>query len=192
MERELRWIGGSAAGAIWLYRIIRQRRLDDDYSLADYGLRQSNNPYVSFGSSYHGERNIQGYFLHQKERARRRVLKLEEDKAFGERVQDRKKKRRSAAIAELRKLSFEEGGSVRAKYLEEYKSATNQQRLALIAVDEKYPPEYYPPEWIHLIGDQIQDLPVDLVKKLYDKLSTKTKGEWRRFSQKLQKIEEVQ
>ncbi|WP_300435993.1 hypothetical protein [Christiangramia sp.] len=92
LEREFRWIGGSVAGAIWIYRIINNRRLDDKYDLADYGLRNSINPYVPFGSHYSGVRNIQGYFLHQKERARRRALKLEEDKAFRERVQDRKKK----------------------------------------------------------------------------------------------------
>ncbi|WP_300435995.1 hypothetical protein [Christiangramia sp.] len=89
----------------------------------------------------------------------------------------------------MRKLSFEERGSVRAKYLEEYRSATNQQRLEIIASDEKYPPEYYPPEWSCISEEQIRELPIDLVKKLYDKLSTKTKGEWRRFSQKLQKVE---
>ena len=190
LERELKWLGGSVAGAIWLYRIIKKRRLDGDYSLADYGLRHSDNPYVPFGSHYFGDRNIQGYFLHQKERARRRAIKLEEDKAFHERVQDRRK-RRSAAIAEVRKLSFEERGSIRAKYLERYKSATVQERLELMASDEKYPPEYYPSEWINLTSEQIQKLSIALVKKLYDKLSTKTKGEWRRFSQKLQKILEI-
>lgn len=190
LERELKWLGGSVAGAIWLYRIIRQRSLDDDYSLADYGLRHSNNSYVPFGSSYHGERNIQSYFLHQKERSRRRALKFKEDKEFHERVKDRRK-RRSAAIAELRKLSFKERGSIREKYLEEYRSATIQERLETIASDEKYPPEYYPPEWINLTNEQIRKLPTDILKKLLDKLSTKAKGEWKRFSQKLQIIDAV-
>lgn len=190
LERELKWLGGSVAGAIWLYRIIRQRTLDDDYSLADYGLRHSDNPYVPFGSFYRGERNIQDYFLNQKERSRRRALKLKQDMEFHERVKDRRK-RRSVSIAELRNLSFKDRGSIREKYLEEYRSATIQQRLEIMASDEKYPPEYYPPEWICLSEEQIRELPIDLVKKLYDKLSTKTKGEWRRFSQKLQMIEVV-
>lgn len=190
LERELKWIGGSVAGAIWIYKIISQKRLDDNYSLADFGLKNSVNPYVPFGSYYNGERNIQGYFLHQKERARSKATRLEEDKAFRQRAQNRRK-RRSAAIAELRKLSYEERGSIRAKNLEENRSGTIQQRLEIMAADEKYPPEYYPPEWIHLSRNQIQELPFDLVKKLYDKLSSKTKGEWRRFSQKLQNIEEV-
>ncbi len=189
IEMELKWIGGSAAGAIWVYRVISQRRLDNDYHLADFGLQNSDNPYVPFGSYYSGERNIQGYFLHQKERARRRATKLEEDKNFRDRAQKRRVKR-SVAIAELRKLSYIERGLIRTKFLDEYRFATVQERLERMASDEKYPPEYYPMEWIKLGDDQIEELPVDLVKKLYDKLSTKTKGEWRRFCQKLKKIEE--
>ena len=38
--------------------------------------------------------------------------------------------------------------------------------------------------------EEIEKLPIDLIKKLYDKLSTKTKGEWKRFGHELQKLDD--
>ena len=39
LERELKWIGGSVAGAIWVYRMIQEANLDKDFQIADFGLR---------------------------------------------------------------------------------------------------------------------------------------------------------
>ena len=44
-----------------------------------------------------------------------------------------------------------------------------------------------PRQWIEISINEIEALPMDLIKKLYDKLSNKTKGEWKRFSMKLKK-----
>lgn len=60
--RGIGWQGGSVDGAIWIYRLIQRKGLDPDYSVADWALKNSNNEYVPFGSSYHGERNIEAYF----------------------------------------------------------------------------------------------------------------------------------
>ena len=38
--------------------------------------------------------------------------------------------------------------------------------------------------------EEIENLPLVLIKKLYDKLSTKTKGEWKRFAQELEKLDD--
>jgi Fe-S cluster biosynthesis and repair protein YggX len=38
--------------------------------------------------------------------------------------------------------------------------------------------------------EEIDKLPTELIKKLYDKLSTKTKGEWKRFAQELEKLDD--
>jgi len=53
-----------------------------------------------------------------------------------------------------------------------------------------FPPEYYPIEWISIHKDEIEKLPLDLIKELYDKLSTKTKGEWKRFAQEVEKLDD--
>ena len=49
-ERELKWVGGSVAASIWLYRLYQERADGDADKLADWMLRNSGNKYVPFGS----------------------------------------------------------------------------------------------------------------------------------------------
>jgi hypothetical protein len=189
IEKELNWIGGSVAGAIWVYNVIQNRGLDRDLKIADFGLRNCDNPWVPFGCSYYGVRTIEDYYKYI-------TLKENESKAKAdhyEKILNRvvgRKEIRVAAIAELRKLSNEERGMYRKELLEQYKDASTYEKLKLIAEDKKYPPEYYPPEWISISYSDIERLPKGLIKQLYDKLSTKTKGEWKRFAQKLESLDD--
>lgn len=187
--RDLKWGGGSVAGSIWLYRVIQERRLDSDYKIADFALRNCDNPWVPFGSSYYGKRTIKDYFSYREEKMKVSAIKAERYEKVLRRVEGRKEKR-VAAIAELRKLSKEQRGQIRSELLEKYSVFTTRQKLEIIADDFKYPPEYYPVEWINIPAEEIQKLPIELVKKLYDKLSTKTKGQWKRFAHELQKLDD--
>jgi hypothetical protein len=36
----------------------------------------------------------------------------------------------------------------------------------------------------------VERLPTEIIKKLYDKLPTKTKGEWKRFAKELEKLDD--
>jgi hypothetical protein len=189
IERELKWTGGSVAGAIWVYRVIQERRLDNDNEIADFGLRNCDNPWVPFGSSYYGNRTAKDYFSFREEKAKIKVVKADRYDKVLRRVEGRKEKR-VEAIAELRKLSKEQRGEILKNLLEKYSTSTTKQRLEIIADDLKYPPEYYPLEWINLTTEEIQKLPIELIKKLYDKLSTKTKGQWKRFAHELEKLDD--
>lgn len=189
IERELKWIGGSVAGAIWVYGVIQNRSLDSDYKIADFGLRNCDNPWVPFGGSYYGERTIEDYFAYRTAKANDSKVKADRYEKVLRRVEGRKEKR-IAAIAELRKLSNEKRGEIRNELLEKYKNATTIEKLELIATDKIFPPEYYPTEWISISTDEIGKLPTELIKKLYDKLSTKTKGEWKRFAHQLEKLDD--
>lgn len=189
IERELKWIGGSVAGAIWVYGVIQNRGLDREYSIADFGLRNCDNPWVPFGGSYYGKRTIKDYFSFRTAKARESKVKADRYEKVLRRVEGRKEKR-AEAIAELRKLSPEKRGEIRNELLEKYKNATVIEKLELIISDTKFPPEYYPLEWISIPKEEIEKLPLELIKKLYDKLSTKTKGEWKRFAQELEKLDD--
>lgn len=112
VERDLQWIGGSVAGAIWVYHVISQRHLDRDYSIADFGLRNCDNPWVPFGGSYYGRRTIKDYFAYHPEKAKINAVKADRYEKVVKRVKGRKLKR-AAAIAELRKLSTEERGQAK-------------------------------------------------------------------------------
>lgn len=188
IEKGLKWIGGSVAGAIWVYDVIQNRGLDREYKIADFGLRNCDNPWVPFGGSYYGKRTIEDYFAYRTAKANDSREKADRYDKVLKRVEGRKEKRISA-IAELRKLSNEKRGEIRNELLEKYKSATTVKKLELIAADKIFPPEYYPTEWISISTEQICELPTDLIKKLYDKLSTKTKGEWKRFAHELEKLD---
>lgn len=190
IEGRLNWIGGSVAGAIWVYRIIQDRKLDEDFQIADFGFRNCDNPYIPFGNSYYGKRTIGDYFAYQKEKSHISAIKAERYEKVLQRVKGRKEKRK-VAIPELRKLSKEERGNILKELLAKHSTYTKTQRLEIIATDLKYPPEYYPVEWINLTPDEIKELPNELRKKLYDKLSTKTKGQWKRFALELKKLEDI-
>lgn len=189
LERDLKWIGGSVAGAIWVYRMIQEANLDNDFQLADFGLRNCDNPWVPFGNSYYGKRTIADYFSYISEKTKVSAIKYDRHEKVLKRVEGRKEKRISA-IAELRKLSNEQRGAIRTELLEKYKNATTTEKLEIIASDKIFPPEYYPTDWIKLPVEEIEKLPIDLIKKLYDKLSTKTKGEWKCFGHELQKLDD--
>jgi hypothetical protein len=189
VERELKWIGGSVAGAIWVYSVIQNRGLDKDYKIADFGLRNCDNPWIPFGGSYYGNRTIEDYFSFTTEKAQEAKIKANGYEKVLKRVEGRKEKR-AEAIAELRKLNCEKRGEIRNELLEKYSNATDLEKLELIASDTKFPPEYYPVEWISIPKNEIEKLPLELIKKLYDKLSTKTKGEWKQFAQELEKLDD--
>ncbi len=189
IEKELNWIGGSVAGAIWVYKEIQERNLDINYRIADFGLRNSDNPYVPFGHAYYGKRTIQDYFKYIDKVSKENYIKSKQYKKFLKRVTGRKE-RRKKAIAELRKISPETRKKIREELKIKYSSATIIEKLQIIANDTKYPPEYYPIEWILISDEEISKLPIDLKKKLYDKLSTKTKSHWKRFAQKLKEYDD--
>ena len=189
LERELKWIGGSVAGAIWVYRMIQEASLDKEFKIADFGLRNCDNPWVPFGNSYSGKRTITDYFAYRSGKSKESAIKYARYEKVLKRV-ERRKEKRITAIAELRKLSKEQRGEIRTEFLEKYKNATTTEKLETIARDKIFPPEYYPTDWIKLPLEEIEKLPIDLIKKLYDKLSTKTKGDWKRFAHELQKLDD--
>ena len=74
-EKELKWMGGSVAAAIWIYRLIEERNLDSDYKIADYGFENCDNPYIPFGNSYYGKRTTKDYFEYRNQRTKRKKRK---------------------------------------------------------------------------------------------------------------------
>jgi len=191
LERELiNWGGGgSVAGAIWIYKIIQKRQLDNDSTLADWALRNCDNPYIPFGTSYYGKRTIADYRNYHSEKAASKINKAEQYNKVLKRVTGRKEKR-AEEIAELRKLSKEDRGQIHRALLQKHASASIKERLEVVAADDKYPPEYYPVEWISIPDSELEKLPIALIKNLYDKLSTKNKGEWKRFALALKKYDD--
>ncbi len=186
VERELQWTGGSVAAAIWVYRTISERSLDKDKQIAAFAVKYCYNTYVPFGQNrvlfgwengwFHSRRIPTGNYNSDKVSTQR-----EEIRSLGERERE---------IGRLRELSYEERGRIRKELLKKYLSSSVSKRLEIITNDKIYPPEYYPYEWVKISDDEIQKLPVELIKRLHDKLSRNTKGEWKRFVKKLKKYDD--
>jgi hypothetical protein len=189
LERELKWGRGSVACSIWVYKMLQEANLDEDFQIADFGLRNCDNPWAPFGYPYYGKRTITDYLADRNATLNFSAIKSDRHEKVLKRVEGRKEKR-TAAIAELRKLSKEQRGASRIGLLEKYRNSTTTEKLETIANENVFPPEYFPAEWIKLPKEEIAKLPIDLIKKLSDKLSAKTKGEWKRFRRELEKYDD--
>ncbi len=188
-ERELHWIGGSVASAISVYRIIQKRDLEKNHHIAAFAVKYSHNALVPFGESRILFSFKSAHIRPERIRARNspnRARNIDRER----REEKRSKGNRENEIHRLRKLSYEERGDIRAKLLKKYIDLSIIEKLEIMVGDQLYPPEYYPYEWISVSNDEIENLPIELVKKLCDKLSRKTKGEWKRFRNKLRKYDD--
>jgi hypothetical protein len=71
-EEELRWSGGSVAGAIWVYGSFQRKFPQFSEPLAEWMLQRSHNPWVPFGSDRGRAKSLLEYRSLQEARARRR------------------------------------------------------------------------------------------------------------------------
>lgn len=191
LEREGSGGGTSVSGAISVYATIRKRHLDNGHKLAKWAMLNCDNQYIPFGwsRSRYRKSTTADYDIYQAKNSASGMTSSERHEAVQKRVVGRKEKR-TKAIAVLRKLSKETRSQIRAKLLEQYSTASTQEKLETIAKDEQYPPEYYPTEWACISPSEIEKLPIALIKKLCDRLTTKTRGEWKRFAMALRQYDD--
>jgi hypothetical protein len=189
VESEFDLLGSSVSPCIYLYKLINSENLDPNYELADWALVNTKNPYVPFGTWNYSLKSTSDYFLFMSNKAKESQSRQEQYNKVLLRVSERKIKRKNA-IAALRKLSFEERSVIKDQLLKKYENLSTIQKLEIIAKDTVYPPEYYPIDWIRLSDEDIALLPNYLIKDLYDKLSSSTKGQWKRFAIQLSKYDD--
>ncbi len=181
--------GGSVASSISIYRIITERSLDMTGEIANWALNNTSNDYVPFGTSNYGQRSIAELKVFKAEKARVTASKAENYEKVLKRVKGRKVKR-AAEIANLRKLGYDERRMILQELEDMHSDKSIEQKLTIIATDDFYPPEYYPVTWIDFPCEQIKELPTELIKSLVDKLSTKSRGKWKRFVEVLKQFDD--
>ena len=71
-EKNSRWSGGSVAGAIWVFRMFEKRFSQDANGLAEWMLKNSNNPYVPYGSNRGDARSLIELDQQNKAKAKRK------------------------------------------------------------------------------------------------------------------------
>lgn len=189
IEKHANWSGGSVAAAIWVYRIIQIRGLDQDNRLADFGLKNCDNPWIPYGNSYYGVRNIKEYFKEKERKTIEREIRADKMEKLNLRIRGRKDKRLKS-IHNLRQLSIEQRKVITEELKLKYLKSSMLERFTIIVSDDTFPPEYYPVDWILLTDEEIEQIPIDVKKKLIDKLTVKTMGHWRRFVEKLRRYDD--
>jgi hypothetical protein len=71
-EKNGQWSGGSVAGAIWVFRMFQKRFPQDANGLAEWMLKNSNNPYVPYGSNRGDARSLIELDQQNKAKAKRK------------------------------------------------------------------------------------------------------------------------
>ena len=174
-ERELKWIGGSVAGGVCIYKEIENRKIDTDYQIANWALNKTNNEYIPFGSLNHNKKNVVDYFLmkqgftYKKELEKRnREIKLLEGKIEGLKHKLQQEKNNISDLKKRHKLS----------------KLTGNELLQLIIDDEEKPIYYYSKELEKLVDDdETNDY---YFSKIYDRFKEKEKGNINRLKRKIE------
>jgi len=175
VERELNWIGGSVAGAIWVFRGYKQRFEDTSIELANWALKnRGRNPYIPFGratyaATYHG-------WIAEKEW---------KSKRYSEHLREQQLQRKEKLIREEKRFESHEerlsDGEVRAALVKEYNRilslAALGDRLNLIARSDM-PLESVDSKLLNEIIVEFPTLDTATKKILLKKIDRRDRGSW--------------
>jgi hypothetical protein len=168
---------GSATIGWPIYSEIRERHLDERTTILDippienFAIRNSKNPYVL--GSYYFHSNPPSHLI-DRWHAHEDRMKFQQEQKIIQKIE------RQRVSIERYKQKKEH----RMKILEKYQNSTIKEKLTTIVKDTIHPPEYYPV--IEISEEDIGNLPMELIKKLFNKISSRKKSEWKVIAHKLE------
>lgn len=184
-ESELKWLGGSAAGPIWLFSILLSRDVTRDLidRTAAWITRNTKNPYSPFGTIVSlGAQDYSEFQRRSRERGEligQEVRRDEEITQWARIEREERKVRRQRAERDRRSAK-------RAEMLDRFNGMSIREQLIEIAKDRKYPPRFYPTKCADSVDDEILiKLPRDVLDALVIKLKGKQRGPWGKFKKRL-------
>ena len=175
VERELNWIGGSVAGAIWVFREYKQRFADSSIELANWALKnRGRNLYIPFGGLTHAANYHEWIDLKE--------LKAER---YSEHLREQQLQRKEKLIREEKRFESHEerlrDGEVRATLVKEYNRnlslAALGDRLNLIARSDM-PLESVDSKLLNEILVEFPTLDAATKKVLLKKIDRRDRGFW--------------
>jgi hypothetical protein len=177
-----RWIGGSVAAAIWVFRelVMRNPALADD--VANWILPRTSNPWVPFGSQNHGARSVDEYSTVQQRRSECILAGLAEERASEHRAQMERLSRESQREQSARARY----SNVRKQFIAELNILTIEAQLRRLATDEAHSVEFYPTRIADAANSEvINSLDEGTRILLWKKLKGKKRGPWKNFKKRL-------
>ena len=182
-ERDLEWIGGSAAAGIRLYREFRTRFTSASVELADWVLRnRGKNEYIPFGHPSYATNYEEWLKEREIVRERCKVAAALQDIAK-ERAELRRKEKK--VKYRLRKLQSAARGVEIRKLTALLETAPIKDRFKLVAETPIPIGAISKPHVDALLGgvDQIED---DAAEALMGKIKSRSKGTWSRLKRSLE------
>jgi hypothetical protein len=139
-EESLSWLGGSVAGAIWVFRSFVQRAKDRRDELASWCLTHTSNYYVPFGTYNHGARTMEEYETACAREFELRNYRHEEIK----KAEQEAREWRATRKAQVERACVKRKNGYRKSFLEELQAKNLSEQISLAAFDCEYPINWYP------------------------------------------------
>jgi hypothetical protein len=181
-EHHHRWIGGSAAAAIWTFRQIQKRDSAVADELADWILPRTQNPWVPFGGQNHGARSVLEYRHAERQRAERISAGLAAERESEVRAEAERRVRNAQRI----RSAQHRGSDIRQKLIAELNILTIEEQLHRLADDAHYSVEFYPTRIADAATEEVvESLDEETRLALWKKLKGKKRGPWSNFKRRL-------
>ena len=192
-ERDFKWSGGSVAGVIWIFGLLMDRTgpiinlgfslSEQAESLAEWILKNSDNPYLPFGSHRGGATSVTGYYNGKKAKVeRQRAIRINEQQAKIARLEE------NAELARDREKEGKERNRKRNDYLRKIEQKPLQERLEILVSDATRPVDFYPNGYASEVTEQLESLPKQLLIDLRKKLDRRNRKPWGKLNLRLQKV----
>jgi hypothetical protein len=181
-ERELRWIGGSVAVPIWLFRAYQQRSDAMADPLAEWIFRNKGNDYLPFGS-LSAARSLAEWRFEEIQRASRRGARVASQQAeanaeaavlFAKHDQAIHR----ARLAQMRKQEVEQ-------LIKRLQALTPEARLQLIANDETIPLGALPKAVISSLIEAVEKSTSENRNSLLRRIDRRQSGPWKMLRNRL-------
>jgi hypothetical protein len=185
VEAQLRWLGGSVSGVIWLFQALAARGarialLDD---ISGWIIEHTKNPYNPFGTQVSlGARNYSEYQRLSLSRAVEIRRCIESDSGLEEIAKAERHLRREMAAAGAEARNTE----VRSRIIESLETSTLAEKLVKISRHPTFPPQFFPTSIADAATQEVVDsLPREVQVELARRLKGKRKGPWASFRKRL-------
>jgi hypothetical protein len=187
LEQGLAWMGGSVAGAIWVFHVLEGRDAIAAREVADWVLARTSNPYVPFGCDNRGAKSLAELAELDGEYAARQQARREHHlTAQAALAADATHHRAERALHAERHST---AAHVRAEIIERLAALSLPSRLDAIFSDPIRPIDFYPESWTALSPEEIASLPDALRDQMLARLSDRRRGPWRALYLALRRAE---
>lgn len=193
-EKHYRWIGGSVAAVIWVYRQLRERGPKEAVEdITRWVFDNRLNPYIPLGTTRYS--SYEDYLYqhsdeYHKFQNKKRIEYEKREKEQREAAARRSSKRMRNSIKHQKRA--EEKAKQREKIIYELATKNAEHKWNYIASNSSVNIDYYPIEWTNEPKTVFQNLSSETRIALIERTRFKRRGPWKKLRNLLIQIEKEQ